>query len=123
MCGAVYSLNDDLKSRVRLIPLSYPNAEELRTIVTEAAQELPEPRIVEHVLTLATETQTDALDYQLSPRDVVQILEDICWVGLEKALWIATGKFEEDDRAVIYERILSTFGVDLAPAKTSPAKT
>ena len=111
--GGVYQLNEDLKSRFRMVPLGYPNPEDLRTIINAAATELPDKRIIEHVLTLAKETQTGALEYPLSPRDVVQILEDTCRVGIEDALWLASGKFEDDDRTVIGERILSTFGIHL----------
>ena len=111
--GGVYQLNEDLKSRFRMVPLDYPSPEDLRTIVNAAATELPDKRTIEHVLTLAKETQTGALEYPLSPRDVVQILEDTCRVGVEDALWLASGKFEDDDRTVIGERIQSTFGIRL----------
>jgi nitric oxide reductase NorQ protein len=118
--GGVYQLNEDLKSRFRMVPLDYPTPEELRTIVNAAASELPDRRTIEHVLTLAKETQTGALEYPLSPRDVVQILEDTCRVGIEDALWLASGKFEDDDRVVIGERIQSTFGIQLKNAQPQP---
>jgi nitric oxide reductase NorQ protein len=120
--GGVYQLNEDLKSRFRMVPLDYPSPEDLRTIVNAAASELPDRRTVEHVLTLATETQTGALEYPLSPRDVVQILEDACRVGTEDALWLASGKFEDDDRVTVGERIQSTFGIQLKNLKTAQAQ-
>jgi MoxR-like ATPase len=112
--GGVYQLNEDLKSRFRMVPLDYPSTPDLRRIVTAAAAALPkDKKVLDGVLTLATETQTKALEYRLSPRDVVQILEDITRVGLEMALRITTGKFEDEDRATIETRILSTFGIRL----------
>jgi MoxR-like ATPase len=112
--GGVYQLNEDLKSRFRMLPLEYPRAEDLKEIVTASAKNLPADNIVDGVLTLATETQQDtALEYQLSPRDVVQILEDIANVGLEDGLWMSTGKFEDTDRDTFIHRVQSTTGVQL----------
>jgi MoxR-like ATPase len=112
--GGVYQLNEDLKSRFRMLPLEYPRVEDLKTVVKAAARELPSDDIVDSVITLATETQTDAMEYHLSPRDVIQILEDIANVGLEDGLWMSTGKFEDTDRDTYIQRIQSTIrGVDL----------
>ncbi len=90
--GGVYQLNEDPKSRFRFVPLEYPSIEKEREVIDAVIDDPPREHI-ENVLTLATETRQDALEYSLSPRDVVQILEDIKLVGLEKALWMATGSF------------------------------
>jgi len=115
--GGVYELNEDLKSRVRLVPMDYPEVAQEQKILAEVlrAQGLQvDQRIVNHVLTLAHETRQKAMDYALSTRDVVQVLEDTSYVGLEKALWLVTGKFEGEDRATMAERIQSIFGVSVA---------
>jgi len=113
--GGVYQLNEDLKSRFRMLPLDYPGVEDLKEIVVASAKHLPASEVVDGVLTLATETQQDtALEYQLSPRDVVQILEDIANVGLEDGLWMSTGKFEDGDRDTYIHRVQSAIrGVKL----------
>jgi nitric oxide reductase NorQ protein len=115
--GGVYELNEDLKSRVRLVPMDYPEVAQEQTILAEVlkAQGLTvDPRVVNHVLTLAHETRQKAMDYALSTRDVVQVLEDSVYVGLNKALWLVSGKFEGEDRSTIAERVQSIFGIDIA---------
>lgn len=117
--GGVYQLNEDLKSRFRMLPLDYPGPNLIKKIVVEAAKALPDSKIVDNVITLATETQQEAMEYHLSPRDIVQILEDIVNVGLENALWMSTGKFEDTDRETYIRRIASTFGIDLTHKKAA----
>jgi MoxR-like ATPase len=115
--GGVYALNHDLKSRMRLFPLDYPKPkDEMKILTTVLGDTLPKlpPKMADKVLTLAHETRQKALDYALAPRDVVQILQDIEALGLERALWVATGKFEGDDRSTVREWITSIFGVKVA---------
>lgn len=115
--GGVYELNEDLKSRIRLVPLDYPKVAQEQAILAEVLRSLSvtvQPNVVNHVLTLAHETRQKSMDYALSPRDVVQVLEDSTYVGLEKALWLVTGKFEGEDRNTICERIESIFGIKIA---------
>lgn len=115
--GGVYEMNEDLKSRVRLVPLDYPTPAEESKIIAElvrAAGIKVDKKVITGILTLAHETRQKAMDYALATRDVVQIIEDTSLVGLEKALWLASGKFEGDDRATLRERIESIFGVRLA---------
>lgn len=115
--GGVYALNEDLKSRMRLFPLDYPQPKDemkiLNAVVGDTLAKLP-PKTADKVLTLAHETRQKALDYALSPRDVVQILQDIEVLGLPRALWVATGKFEGDDRSTVKEWLKSIFGVAVA---------
>lgn len=112
--GGVYSLNEDLTSRFRLFPLDYPTPKQemkiLQTVLGDTLKVLPE-KTADKVLTLAQETRQKSLDYALSPRDVVQILQDIEALGLNRALWLATGKFEGDDRSTVKEWLVSIFGV------------
>jgi MoxR-like ATPase len=119
--GGVYQLNEDLKSRFRLVPLNYPDPAEEREIIDRVVKKKPPQKVIDDVLTLAAETrQRGSLEYALSPRDVVQILEDAPLVGLEKALWMATGKFEDGDRATVEHRIQGIFGIALGSAKEEP---
>ena len=115
--GGVYELNEDLKSRIRLVPMDYPQVAQEQQILAEVLKSqnitVP-PNVVNHVLTLAHETRQKSMDYALSTRDVVQVLEDSSYVGLKKALWLVTGKFEGEDRATISERIESIFGINVA---------
>jgi MoxR-like ATPase len=112
--GGVYALNEDLKSRFRLLPLDYVDMENekkiLRAVLKGTGVKVPEPT-VNNVLTMAQQTRQKALDYALSTRDLVQVLEDIHLIGLNRALWTLTGKFEGDDRSTIKEWMHSIFAV------------
>jgi MoxR-like ATPase len=121
--GGVYQLNEDLKSRLRMIPLDYPPRE--REIVDTAlrhSQVTVGDDMIKKVMTIATETRQKAVEYALSPRDVVQILEDIAWIGPERALWVASGKFDDQDRKFFQDRVWTTFGF-LLPGATPPAQS
>lgn len=115
--GGVYSLNEDLKSRLRLLCVDYPTPVSEKAIVKEALDgtngKVTED-LIDQVVLLAHETRQKALEYALSPRDVVQIVEDINSVGLENALKLIMGKFEGDDRATVKTRVDSIFGVTIA---------
>jgi nitric oxide reductase NorQ protein len=108
--GGVYALNEDLKSRFRMVDLPYPEPKLEREIVMAVVQGTAEAEI-NLVLTLAHETRQKALEYALSTRDVVQIVEDIAFMGKERALRVCLGKFEGDDKSTVAERITSIFGV------------
>lgn len=115
--GGVYEMNEDLKSRVRLVPLDYPTPAEESKVIEEIIKTSGfklDKKLVQGILTLAHETRQKAMDYALSTRDIVQIIEDTTLVGLEKSLWLASGKFDGEDRATIKERIESIFGVSIA---------
>ena len=110
----VYALNEDLKSRFRMLPIDYPPiAEErkiLETLLSEHKTKVASTMLTQ-VLTLAKESRQGAIDYPLSTRDLVQLLEDIDNVGLATALWILSGKFEGSDRTTILKRMAATFGI------------
>lgn len=116
--GGVFSLNEDLKSRFRLLALDYPNATQeqaiLKGVLTQETLAKLEPKVVERVLQLAIETRQQSLEYALSPRDVQQLIEDIATLGLKRALRVLIGKFDSDDRTTIKARINSIFGVTVA---------
>lgn len=113
--GGVYALNEDLKSRFRLLALDYPRPSEEKEILNgvlapEVLAKL-DPKMMDRVIQLAIETRQKALEYALSPRDVQQLIEDIAFVGLNKALRVLIGKFDGEDRDTIKERLKSIFGV------------
>ena len=115
--GGVYALNEDLKSRFRLLALDYPRPSEEKEILNGVLS--PEvlgkidPKLIDRVIQLAIETRQKALEYALSPRDVQQLIEDIASVGLNKALRVLIGKFDGDDRDTVKERLKSIFGVQV----------
>jgi MoxR-like ATPase len=113
--GGVYALNEDLKSRFRLLALDYPRPSEEKAILNGvlSAEVLAkiDPKMIDRVIQLAIETRQKALEYALSPRDVQQLIEDIAFVGLNKSLRILIGKFDGEDRETIKERLKSIFGV------------
>lgn len=111
--GGVYQLNEDLKSRFRMIPLDYPDDVQLRKVIFKQCGKGHNTEDVEGLITLAAETKQNAMNYHLSPRDIVQILEDSSYLGMEKAIWMASGKFDEDDRKTFIKRVRSTLGVKI----------
>lgn len=111
--GGVYALNEDLKSRFRVISVDYPNPTSEKKILDAVLNGGVRKEVVKQVMTLAHETRQASLDYALSPRDVVQLLEDIAALDLTRALRIVVGKFEGTDKATVRERITSIFKVDL----------
>ncbi len=121
--GGVFSLNEDLKSRFRILRLDYPNEPQERKILDETFKgtKIPE-QMVDGLLRLAFETRQGAFEYPLSTRDVVQILEDVTrflqttspLVALTRALRFAAGKFDGDDLPTFEARVESIFaGVHL----------
>lgn len=108
--GGTYELNEDLRSRFRMLPLEYPSDGEEKRVLKRI---LGKPDNVKEVLTLARETRQRNLAYSLSTRDVVQILEDTNICGLELALRLASGKFEGQDRDFYKTRVSSIFGITL----------
>jgi len=110
--GGVYQLNEDLKSRFRLIPLGYPKPSDEKKIINGVLVGAGlDPTVIDRVITLAHETRQQSLEYALSTRDVVQLLEDIADMDLKRALRIVLGKFDDTDRDVVVERVNSIFGV------------
>ena len=117
--GGVNELNADLKSRFRMIPVDYPDKKQERDIVDALFPKWSIPAITvgskeldirDAVIRLANETRTETFEYQLSPRDVAAILEDVQSAGLRDALWMSVGKFEDHDRETYRKRIESIFG-------------
>jgi MoxR-like ATPase len=107
--GGVYTLNEDLKSRFRMIPLDYPTEAQEDKILSKNA----DPKAVswlKQVLRLAKESRQGQVGYALSTRDIEQVLMDIETTDLETALWMVSGKFEGSDKTWLEQRVLSIFG-------------
>jgi len=111
--GGVYALNEDLKSRFRMLSLGYPQPEEEAKIIAAHFAGKVDPVSMKKVMLLAQETRQKSLEYALSPRDVVQVLEDSAVVGMERALRIVLGKFEGEDQTMVKARVSSIFGYTL----------
>lgn len=112
--GGVYALNEDLKSRFRLLALDYPSPKQERAVLdgvlsSETLHRVT-PATIENVLRLAVETRSKALEYALSPRDVQQVIDDISHIGLKSALRLVLSKFDDSDRETVQKRIQSIFG-------------
>jgi MoxR-like ATPase len=110
--GGVYDLNEDLKSRFRILPVKYPsNSEEKNLLhaVLGPTLEKMNPNLLKGFLTLAGETRRQTMGYALSPRDLVQIIQDTEMVGLKMALSLASGKFSDQDRNTFNARVVSIF--------------
>lgn len=121
--GGVYQVNEDLKSRFRMIPVEYPDSASekkiLEAVIRDQGLSIPGDRIVERLLTLAKETRQGKIEYALSTRDLVHVLEDIALVGIDTALWMMIGKYDGNDRLTMTKRIDSTFGIKPGPKKVA----
>lgn len=111
--GGTYELNEDLKSRFRMLPVGYPSKGEETRILKACVGKGLDKELVKGMLTLAHETRQKSLAYSLAPRDTVQILEDVGYCGVEDALRLASGKFEGQDRDFFLTRVSSIFGVTI----------
>lgn len=110
--AGVYQLNEDLKSRFRMIDVGYPSPkDEMKIVLSVLKHFIPNEDMVGSVIRLAHETRQKSLEYSLSTRDVVQIVEDAMVLGIEKALRIAIGKFEGDDKTTVKQRMTSIFKI------------
>lgn len=116
--GGVFSINADLKSRFRVLPLGYVKEQKEKEIIATLVPGI-DPKMVDKVLTLAQSTRQGKVDYALSPRDVVHILRDSKIVGLGEAIRLQSGKFEGDDLATFVEWVKSTFPTDMLVKKKS----
>jgi MoxR-like ATPase len=112
--GGVYTLNEDFKSRVRLLPIGYPDTAQEKQILKGTFKDSFTEDQYAKVIRLGKESRQEALSYVLSTRDLEQLMSDMLNAGIENALWILTGKFEEDDREAIRRRIQSIFNVNIA---------
>jgi len=111
--GGVYTLNEDLKSRFRMLAVGYPSKGDETRILKAVAGKWAKEALLKDVLTLAHETRQRNLEYSLSPRDTVQIIEDAEACGVESALRLAAGKFEGQDRDFFKTRVASIFGATI----------
>ena len=111
--GGVYTLNEDFKSRIRLLPIGYPETSQEKKILVSVFKDAFTSEQYVKVLRLGKESRQEALSYVLSTRDLEQLMSDMLKAGVENALWILTGKFEETDRDVIRRRIQSIFNVEI----------
>jgi nitric oxide reductase NorQ protein len=111
--GGVYALNEDLKSRFRMLPLGYPKQEEELLIVKSHFGDNVDKTLFKRIMLLSQETRQRAMEYALSTRDLIQVIEDSKSVGIETALRLVIGKFEGDDRKTVVQRIHSIFGVNI----------
>jgi MoxR-like ATPase len=108
--AGVYALNEDLKSRFRMLALDYPEAKVEFAILKAQNIDGANDALLKNLCKLAHETRQKALEYPLSTRDLIQIAEDVPILGTGQALTIALGKFEGDDRGTMKKRIQSVFG-------------
>lgn len=106
--GGVNELNEDLKSRFRMLPIPYPSAQQEAAILAKYANN---PVLSTKLIRLAAETRQRATAYALSTRDLVQLLEDEQRVGTALAFGLMAGKFEGAERQFFSERVFAVFGV------------
>lgn len=118
--GGTYALNEDLQSRFRQLWVGYPELDLVKGISPErviAMTVLPgiDEKWVDTMLSVAQETRSGDMAYQLSTRDLVQALEDAQAMGLDKALKLLSYRYDEGtERDTFHARVQAKAGVDIA---------
>jgi hypothetical protein len=126
--GGTYDLNEDLKSRFEEIEVTYPEHAQEKQIVKVACADLVGCKfqtpmhsgsvlvdqigdaLFDLVIRLAKETRQNSTGYSLSTRDVVRLIRTMSRVGVDAALQMVIGKFEDGDKDTVMKRITSVFG-------------
>ena len=97
--GGTYALNEDLLSRISMCPLGYPSETQEKKVIAKAYPEAKEVD-VSSAIRLAEMTRSGkSVEYSLSTRDVVSFLRLQNLVGIRKALWMLSAKYEDELKA------------------------
>jgi MoxR-like ATPase len=118
--GGTYALNEDLQSRFRQLWVGYPKLDLDKGISPErviALTVLPgiDEAWVDVMLSVAQETRSGDMAYQLSTRDVVQALEDAQVMGMDKALKLLSYRYDEGtERDTFHTRAKAKSTIDIA---------
>lgn len=107
--SGTYSVNEDLKSRFRMLRFEYPSVEDEKAIIKANVPKANET-VMNNILTLAKETRSADSGYALSPRDTVAFMEDVQDFDVKNALQLLLGKFDADTAENIKKRIVAIFG-------------
>jgi MoxR-like ATPase len=108
--GGSYDMNEDLKSRFEEIELTYPEHGQEKGIVKAVCGTLAADDLIDKVLRFAKETRQQATGYALSTRDVNRFIHTAAKIGLDNALQLVIGKFEDADKDTVMKRMASVFG-------------
>ena len=116
--GGTSALNEDLKSRFRMLEIGYPMPKDENQIAASVCKAYLDSgklsgKQLEGVLLLAHETRQKAMEYALSTRDIIQVCEDIAFMGMDYAFRLILGKFEGEDKILVTQRISSIFGIQV----------
>jgi hypothetical protein len=66
---------------------------------------IPAEDVLDKLVDIAKETRQDAVDYALSTRDLVQLLESCLRVGWDETLFLLAQKFSPEQRKLVVDRI------------------
>jgi len=112
--GGVYSLNQDLRSRFGEEKLDPPTRAQMEKILKKVCP-WAKPALVKQVAQLSEETQAESLEYSLSTRDMVQLLQKIQRKKgkLESPLRQVMHKFEGTEMNTVADRIDGIFATRL----------
>ena len=126
--GGTYDLNEDLKSRFEEIEMTYPEHGQEKQILKVACQSIIGYRFAEPVkigsividqvgdalfdlvIRLAREPRQNSTDSYLSIRDNVRLVHTMAKVGIDQALQMVIGKFEDADKDTVMKRLGAVFG-------------
>lgn len=108
--GGVYNLNQDLRSRLNEYVIPIPDMKQEAKILKAVCPWVGQAQI-ERCCLLAKDSRTDATEYKISTRDLVQLLQNIDVLEGDKApLQLLANKFEVgNERDLIKDRISAVF--------------
>lgn len=108
--GGVYTLNQDLRSRFSEEKLDPPTRKQMEEILNKVCP-WATPAEVKKAAQLAEETRAKSLDYNLSTRDMVQLLQKIKRKSgkVESPLRSILNKFEDSEVKTVADRIDAIF--------------
>jgi MoxR-like ATPase len=112
--GGVHILNQDLRSRFFIEDIPHPNIEEEKEILQSICP-YADRQLIELSAQLASDSRTDATEYQLAPRDMAGFLTTVhTSEDLKFALSGIAALFEgKTERRLIHEKIWSVFKVKM----------
>jgi MoxR-like ATPase len=112
--AGVYSINQDLRSRFGEEKLPQPSRSQMERILQEVCP-WADVELIKKTTQLVEETRTDALEYSLSTRDIVQLLQKVHRKNgkVEDPLRQVVYKFEDSEAATVADRVDAIFATRL----------
>ena len=112
--GGVYSLNQDLRSRFSEVRIPAPTQKQMEQILKSVCP-WANPDHVIMAAKLASESRSEATEYSLSTRDMVQLLQTIHRANgvVDFPLRLIVNKFEDSEMNTMADRVDAIFATNI----------